>query len=201
MILTVGTDSTWSLRAWICCKLSQLNFELNIIDLTQPNYKTNILKHSPSGLVPALQIDQIHISDSLAIAEYLNEVSLGVLYPTSISERAAARSLCAELHSGFQNLRAQCPFSLDSVKPLSALTLEMQNEISRIEAIFAQAQLPYMYKNPGVVDAFYSVLAFRLNSYGIKLNGKAGDYQQQLLHWPTLKQAISQARQWNVIRC
>jgi len=196
MQLTVGTDSTWSLRAWICSQLAQLNVEVNVIDLTKSNYKSEIFKHSKTGLVPSLNQGTFVIHDSLAIAEYFNECSGGALYPDSGPERALARSLCLELHSGFMNLRSQCPFSLDPVAPLLAFSDDIKNELTRIESIFELAQLPFMFNSAGVVDAFYCILAFRLKAYGINLQGKAGSYQNSLLNWSNLKHAINLAKSW-----
>ncbi|MGL1959314.1 MAG: glutathione S-transferase N-terminal domain-containing protein [Colwellia sp.] len=196
MQLTVGTDSTWSLRSWICSQLAQLNVEVNVIDLTNSNYKSEIFKHSKTGLVPSLNEGTFVIHDSLAIAEYFNECSEGALYPQSLSERALARSLCSELHSGFMNLRSQCPFSLEPVDPLLEFNGEVRGELTRIESIFELAELPFMFNSAGVVDAFYCILAFRLKIYGINLQGKAGSYQNSLLNWSNLKQAINLAQSW-----
>lgn len=197
MELTVGTDSTWSLRVWICSQLAQIDVDVNVIDLTDSDYKTEIFKHSQTGLVPSLNEGTFVIHDSLAIAEYLNECSKGALYPNSISDRALARSLCSELHSGFMSLRSQCPFSLEQVTPLIEMSNDIENELNRIEEIFEKAQLPFMFNSAGVVDAFYSILAFRLKAYGIKLQGKAGVYQESLLSWDYLKHAIELAKSWN----
>jgi len=196
MKLTVGTDSTWSLRAWICSQLAELNVDVNVIDLTNSDYKSEIYKHSGAGLVPSLNEGTFVIHDSLALAEFFNEYSEGALYPKSQSERALARSLCSELHSGFMNLRAQCPFSLKPVAPLLEFDNEINNELIRIESIFELAQLPFMFNSAGIVDAFYSILAFRLKIYGIKFQGKAGTYQESLLNWSNLKQAITLAQSW-----
>lgn len=196
MKLTVGTDSTWSLRVWICSQLVAVDVDINVIDLTHLDYKAEIFNHSVTGLVPSLNEGTFVIHDSLAIAEFLNECSEGALYPDTISERALARSLCAELHSGFMSLRSQCPFSLEHVTPLVEFNSDIKQELIRIENIFESAQLPFMFKSAGVVDAFYSILAFRLNAYGIKLQGKAGEYQESLLSWSKLQQAIELAQRW-----
>ncbi|WP_444928727.1 glutathione S-transferase N-terminal domain-containing protein [Microbulbifer sp. SSSA002] len=196
MELTVGTDSTWSLRAWMCSQIAQLNVEVNVIDLTGRDYKAEVFKHSETGLVPTLNNGNINIHDSLAIAEYFNECSEGALYPEHPYERALARSLCSELHSGFMNVRANCPFTLNQVEPLKKLNNDIRDELARVESIFEKANLPYMFESAGVVDAFYSILAFRLKVYGITFRGNAGDYQESLLDWPILRQAISLARSW-----
>jgi len=199
MELIVGTDSTWSLRVWICLQIVNIKATDVVIDLTDADYKAKILAHSPSGLVPAFIDGHIEIHDSLAITEYLNESSLGGLYPDSVKQRAFARSLCAEMHSGFMNLRQQFSFTLKPVAKATLLSDEVKQEIARIEAIFESAELPFMFEFAGAVDAFYAILAYRLNSYGITLKGKAGEYQKSLLNWDLLKQAIIQAEEWETI--
>ncbi len=164
MELTVGTDSTWSLRVWICSQLTQVDVQVNIIDLTGSDYKSQIFKHSVTGLVPALNVGTFVVHDSLAIAEYFNELAQDGLYPSSSYERALARSLSFELHSGFINLRSHCPFTLEQVTPLLESNIDIKNELSRVAEIFSSAHLPFVFDDAGIVDAFYAILAFRLNS-------------------------------------
>ncbi|MEM0911878.1 MAG: glutathione S-transferase [Pseudomonadota bacterium] len=197
MKLIVGTDSTWSLRAWICARLAGLDVDIEVIDLSSLSYKNEIAKYSQAGLVPILEVESYAIHDSLAIAEYLQEISNGKLYPASEVERAQARSLCAELHSGFSHLRTKLPFTLNRISPYGYDDDEVENELRRIEQIFTQAQMPFMFGDASAVDAFYSILAFRLKTYGIELNGKAGEYQQSLLDWSVLNQSIELAAKWN----
>lgn len=197
MELVVGTDSTWSLRAWICGQLARIDFSINVIDFTHPDFKEKILQHSPSGLVPALIDKSLVVHDSLAITEYINEYSQGALFPTCKNNRALSRSLCAELHAGFFSLRSQCPFTLDEVVPRAVLSPAIKKELSRLEQIFEQAQLPFMFESAGAVDAFYAILAYRLQTYGVMLTGQAGEYQKSLLDWSHLQGAIKQAQQWS----
>lgn len=191
MTLISGTDSTWSLRAWLCARIAGLNPEVIRIDLTAPDFKQEILKYSSAGLVPVLIQDDLIIHDSLAIAEYLNEISGGKLYPDDTCERALARSLCAEMHSGFPNVREQCSFTQEEVPPLTEWDENIQAELSRISTIFAAARLPFMFEQLSAVDAFYAVLAKRLSHYGVMLEGKAGEYQQSLNDWPLLAEAFT----------
>jgi glutathione S-transferase len=196
MELVVGTDSTWSLRAWMCFQITCIDINVKVIDLTLKDYKTELYNYSPTGLVPALINGSTVIHDSLAIAEYVNEISKGQLYPVDTEQRAVARSLCAELHTGFFQLRNNCPFTLDEVTISLNKDEKILSELNRIEAIFSQAKLPFMYDSAGVVDTFYAVLAFRLNTYGIKFEGSAGRYQESLLSWNILENAIIQAMSW-----
>ncbi|EKO3437020.1 glutathione S-transferase [Vibrio fluvialis] len=196
MEMLVGNGSTWSLRAWMCGRLANVELGIKVVDLTNSDYKKHLAVQSPSGLVPALNIDGTVIHDSLAIAEYFNELADGGLYPRDALQRAVARSLCAEMHSGFLSLRRLCPFSLEPVEPLTELTPELEADIARATTVFNQAQLPFMFEQAGAVDAFYAVLAFRLQSYGVALEGKAGEYQQSLLEWPLTKDAVVEALRW-----
>lgn len=193
--LICGTESTWSLRAWMCAHLVGVQFEEQVIQLGAPGYKVELRKHSETGLVPVLDTVEIQIHDSLAIGEYLNELSGGILYPVDRWERARARSLCAELHSGFPVLREGCPFS-SAGKGIMRQSAGMERELLRLEAIFTGARLPFMFDRAGMVDVFYAIMAYRLEGYNISLPGKAGEYQQSLLGWDMLKAAITRARGW-----
>ncbi len=193
--LVVGTGSTWSIRAWICLKLANVDFSEYVVVLENADYKQKLLDVSPTGLVPVLNTGSISIHDSLAIAEYANECSNGAIYPAQQHKRALARSLCSELHSGFMHLRTHCPFTL-SQQPSVSLTPELIAEINRLNVVWSQAQGSFYFDEPSVVDAFYAVLAFRLKTYGIELSPKASAYQHALLTWPLFSLAIEQARQW-----
>ncbi|NRA62446.1 MAG: glutathione S-transferase [Psychrobium sp.] len=190
MKLVVGTSSTWSMRAWLCLKLADVDFEEFVIDLAADSYTEQLQQHSASKLVPVLQLAKLQIHDSLAIAEYVNELADYPLYPNDVNQRAIARSLAAELHSGFSTLRNECPFSLDKVIPV-VMSPAIANEVARLECIWSQARGEFYFEQAGIVDAFYSVLAYRLATYGITLEGHAGQYQQSLLQWPLFKQAIA----------
>lgn len=194
--LIVGTFSTWSMRAWMCLKLANIDFSEQVIILEKPDFKTTLNQHSPTGLVPVFIHNNCKIHDSLAIAEYANEMSAGALYPKAINERALARSYCAELHSGFTHLRSACPFTLTQ-QPIVTITPELQQELIRLTQIWSLAQGDFMFEKPSAVDAFYAILAYRLFVYGIELPAQAAKYQQSLLLWPLLESALSNARQWS----
>jgi glutathione S-transferase len=196
MKLIVGTDSTWSLRAFICAQIADIEINLKIIDLSKKDYKTEILKYSPTGLIPVLDTGSYIIHDSLAITEFFNEYSKGSLFPNSQQDRAISRSLCAELHSGFTEIRNQCSFSFKKQEPLVKISDRLKKELDRVCNIFEMAQTPYMFDFPGVVDAFYSVMAYRLQSYGIDFSGNAGVYQRSLLNWPIFTNTIDSSNKW-----
>ena len=197
MQLIVGAESTWSMRAWMAAKLVNLSPELVVIPLGADGYQQEMKKHSTTGLVPVLKHDGLQLHDSLAICEYLNELSTGALLPSDMKQRAIARSLCAELHSGFPTLRARCPFSIQPVTQLSDRA-PISGELRRMEQIFAAAEGGFMFNQPSLVDVFYAVMAYRMASYGLMLDGKAGEYQQRLCQWPLFQQALEAVRTWGV---
>jgi glutathione S-transferase len=195
LTLVVGTESTWSIRALLCVSISGLCCDEIIVDLGNGAYKEQLKEYSETMLVPVLVHNSVNVHDSLAIAEYINELTNGALYPKDKSERAIARSLCAELHSGFMHLRSACPFTFEQ-RAAVIVTPDIASELNRLKSIWCSAQGSFMYKSAGVVDAFYSVLAYRLSSYGFEFDGKAGLYQQSLLNWRLFQETINRASDW-----
>src|SRR5579883_2536723 len=105
--------SSWSLRGWLMLKQTGAAFEEVVIPLDEPNTRANILRHSPSGKVPALQHGAFTVWDSLAIGEYLAELfSQARLWPENRAARAIARAASAEMHSGFAALRSHLPMNV-----------------------------------------------------------------------------------------
>src|SRR5579871_4949803 len=107
-LLVVGSkrNTSWSLRPWIALKQAGITFDEVVIPLRQPDTRANILKYSPSGRVPFLRDGEVSVWDSLAICEYVAEMLPGAyLWPEDRGARAVARSISAEMHSGFQGLR------------------------------------------------------------------------------------------------
>ena len=187
MKLYVGTDSTWSLRALICFDIAQVVFDLEIFKLNDDASRKSLKEISPTGLVPFLRDEDLLISDSLSIAEYLNEYKKDSLYPIDPAKRALSRSLCTEIHSGFMSVRQQMPFSTSPNAKNISLSPLIQNELMRIESIFSDAKADFFWgEKPTAVDAFYSVMAFRLKLYGIDFSGNAGRYQNSMVKWDSL---------------
>ncbi|MPW30341.1 glutathione S-transferase [Agarivorans sp. B2Z047] len=194
--LIVGRDSTWSLRAYLCMQLAELEFSCNAIALGEAGYQQQLAKLSPSKLVPVLHVDDLVIHDSLAISEYINEQALGKLYPVQADLRAQARSYLAELHAGFTAIRQGLPFHFEKQARPASLSAEINTEIARLSEIWQQFDGCFAFNKAGSIDAFYVVMALRLANYGIELEGAAGRYQQHLISWPLFQRAINSAKQW-----
>ena len=192
MELLIGSHSSWSLRTLLCMKIAGITPQLIVFDLNSDESQQELKRVSPTGRVPVVTDNGLVVHDSLAIAEYLNEIKPGLLYSASTRLRAEERSLCAELHSGFSAIRRTMPFvACGDIAPVT-LSAETEKEITRINAVFDTAQGDFFRGHtPGAVDAFYSVMAYRLASYGICFAGRAGDYQHALTEWSFFGTALS----------
>jgi len=196
MQLVIGTKawSTWSMRPWLVLKRSGLAFEEVLIELRQENNMSEaaIRAHSPSGLVPALKDGDLTIVDSLAIGEYLAEKAPG-LWPKDVAARALARAAAAEMHSGFGSLRGECPMDLAAEPKAAELSAATQKDVRRIVALWGEMLGrfggPFLAGDWSIADAFYTPVATRFRTYGIKPSdygddGRAGEYCQRLLETP-----------------
>jgi glutathione S-transferase len=193
LILANKTYSSWSLRAWLAVKASGIAFEERCIALHQPDTREQILAFSPSGKLPCLLDNGLAIWDSLAIAEYLAE-EVTPLWPLDGAARAIARSVSAEMHSGFQALRSQMPMNLRRHAPLAQISPELAADIRRIEAIWNHCRAHYgghdrfLFGPYSIADMMFAPVAFRFESYGVRLEGAAQTYLQTLLAHPHLQE-------------
>lgn len=196
MELVIGTKtwSTWSLRPWLVMKATGAPFTETLVQLREVETSTQeILRHSPSGLVPVLKDGDLTIWDSLAICEYLAErFPAARLWPEDPADRALARSATAEMHSGFQSLRGECPMDL-SLMTTADLSDATQANVRRLVQLWSglleRSGGPFLFGGWTIADAFFTPVATRFRSYGIKTGdhgdaGAAGRYVQKLLETP-----------------
>lgn len=196
MEIVIGTKvwSTWSLRPWLVLKRTGAGFTETLVPLREVETSTTeILKHSPSGLVPVLKDGDLTIWDSLAICEYLAErFPDAKLWPAAPADRALARAATAEMHSGFGSLRGECPMDL-SLMTKADLSEPTQVNVRRLVALWSslleRSGGPFLFGEWGIVDAFFTPVATRFRSYGILLDdygdtGQAGRYVDRLLQTP-----------------
>ncbi len=172
--LVIGNKnwSSWSLRPWLAMTRAGLPFEEINIRLRQADSKAQILKHSPSGRVPALLDGDLAIWDSLAILEYLaDQHPEARLWPRERAARATARSVAAEMHAGFQALREHCPMDLLARAPQTSLPPEVEADIRRIVALWRECRQrfgtsgPFLFSEFSGADAMYAPVASRLRTY------------------------------------
>ena len=206
MELVIGTKkwSTWSMRPWLVLKHAGVEFHETEIALRQEQGLTEaqITPHSPSGLVPALKDGGLTVWDSLAICEYLAERFDG-LWPKDGDLRALARSAAAEMHSGFGSLRGECPMDLTLEPRAAQLSEATGKDIRRIVRLWNElldrSGGPFLAGAWSIADAFYTPVATRFRTYGVKLSdygdaGDAGAYAERLLETPEFRAWETAAR-------
>ena len=203
--LVIGNKnfSSWSLRPWLLLKQAELPFREIPVRLRQADTKAQILLHSPSGKVPALIDGDLTVWDSLAICEYLAEkASLNQvdLWPTDPKARAEARSVSAEMHSGFAALRQQMSMEVAASRPGEGQTPEVLADIARIADLWTScrerfaAAGPFLFGDFSVADAMYAPVAFRFHTYGVELPPLAAAYRDTLLALPAMQEWAADAR-------
>ena len=189
MILVIGNKnySSWSLRPWLAMKVLGLAFDEKRIPLYGEGAKGEILKHSPSGKVPCLVDGATVVWDSLAILEYLAERH-PQLWP---AERARARAIAAEMHSGFAHLRNHMGMNVRKRYPGRGRAPEALEDIRRIDAIWSQAKGPFLFGAFCAADAMYAPVALRFRTYEVRVSNR--EYYQALLGLPAMKEWIEGA--------
>lgn len=203
LTLVIGNKnlSSWSLRPWLLLRHLKLPFSEVKLLLDTPEFKTQLGQYSPAGRVPVLIDGDLHIWDSLAIAEYLNEQSGGRGWPTDPRLRAHARAISAEMHSGFAALRQNWPMKAtgrDVVVPLPPAGLE---DVARVDQIWQDCQSRYGAKGPwlfgefSIADAMYAPVVLRFNTYGAKLSAAASAYCKHVLEDSHMREWLKEAQQ------
>ena len=202
--LVIGNKnySSWSMRPWLALKANHIAFEEVFIPLyTGDTDKKRILGFTQSGKVPALLDDDVTIWDSLAIIEYAAErFPQTRLWPEDRASRAHARSISAEMHSGFAALRNECGMNLH--RPVGAIKLsaDARADIARIQQIWIECRERYGASGPfllgafGGADAMFAPVVMRFNSYAPKLSESALAYAARITALPIVAEWIEGAR-------
>lgn len=192
MLLVIGNwnYSSWSLRPWIALKMFGYEFDVKRIPLYGAGSKDEILKHSPAGKVPVLIDGATTVWDSLAILEYLAEKNPKV-WPANPADRARARSIAAEMHSGFPNLRTHMSMNVRKRYPGKGRTPEALAEVERVQEIWSAAKGPFLFGAFSAADAMYAPVVLRFRTYDVAVRNKA--YYDAMLSLPAMKEWIAAA--------
>jgi glutathione S-transferase len=194
MLLVIGNKnySSWSLRPWIALKVFGFEFEEKRILLDTEGSKEAILRYSSAGKVPVLVDGKNSVWDSLAILEYLAEKNRK-LWPADAAERAKARSLAAEMHSGFPQLRTHMSMNVRKRYPGKGRTPDVLVEIERIKAIWNEAKRPFLFGTFTAADAMYAPVVLRFRTYEVELPRSARAYYEAMLELPAMQEWIGAA--------
>ena len=199
--------SSWSLRPWLLMKHTGIAFDEVVLRLNfdaGSDFKHTLAALAPTLKVPVLVDAGFTVWDTLAIAEYLAEKfpQLG-LWPRDVQQRARARSLCAEMHSGFGALRNACPMNIEAdLTDVGARLLRdtpgVAQDLARIDAIWLQ-QLsasggPFLFGTFSIADAYFAPVATRIRSYGLPVSAPFAAYVERLLALPAMLEWCEAAR-------
>ncbi len=185
--------SSWSLRGWLLCKMAGRDFDERIAPIDDPATRAELLLLSPSFLVPCLEHGPVKVWDTLAIAEYLNEIRPDAgLLPADPAARSHCRAISGEMHSGFANLRSALPMNLKARHPGFKVWAGAQADINRVTAIWRECLQryggPYLFgAKPTIADAMYAPVCTRFATYDVKLDPASTAYRDLILRWPPMQ--------------
>lgn len=187
--------SSWSLRPWLVLKMLGEPFEEQQIDLYLSDTKARILAANPAGKVPVLIDRKLRVWDSLAICEYLAECfPAAKLWPDDPALRAVARSIVAEIHSGFSALREHLAMNLTLRHINYQSTPAVEFDIARIISLWEehlprhQADGDFIFGDFSIADAFFAPIATRFHTYKVKLPEQSQAYVDRLLALPAMRE-------------
>lgn len=187
-ILLIGSKnySSWSLRPWIFLRKAAFEFTEQIVYFDESGYQAQIAALSPSRRVPLLIDAGVKIWDSLAICEYAADLT-GRGLPSDRLARARARCVAAEMHSGFQALRNECPMNVRAGNRRVPLTPELQADIARIDEIWSSCRDEHgrggdwLCGDFSIADAMFAPVVFRFQTYGASLSRTSQTYMNHVL--------------------
>jgi glutathione S-transferase len=193
LTLVIGSKnySSWSLRPWMLLRHLGVAFEERVLPLYSPEFHAEIARINPARRVPVLLDGELTIWDSLAICEYLAEKT-GHGWPENVGARAHARSICAEMHSGFQALREACPFNARARNRKVPMTPELEADVRRIDEMWADCRQlhgragRWLFGHYSIADAMYSSVVLRFKTYGAELSPTSREYLNTVLADPPL---------------
>ena len=190
--------SSWSIRPWVLLKQAGIPFEEVMVrfDAFTPDshFKQRLGKLSPAGKVPVLVDGDLVVWDTLAIAEYVAErVPERQLWPHDVAARARARSICAEMHSGFQALRGACMMNIEADlthmgQIIQRDRADVRKDLARIDEMWSELLAahggPMLFGQFTVADAFYAPVCMRISGYGLKVSPAVAAYVERVKALP-----------------
>jgi len=201
--------SSWSMRPWVLLTQSEIEFEEVMVrfgsdPFTENSlFKQSVMAVNPTGRVPVLVDDALAVWDTLAIAEYVAEkYPEKNLWPHSVVARARARSVCAEMHSGFSSLRSACPMNIEADlsgvgaivwRDNSGLSADVGRIIGMWTELLAQHQGPMLFGKFSIADAYFAPVCMRLKSYVLPVPPHINDYIERVCALPGVAAWVADA--------
>jgi glutathione S-transferase len=201
LTLVIGNKnySSWSMRPWVAMRAFGIPFSEVRVLLDQPDTASRIAAYSGAGRVPVLIAGELTIWDSLAICEYLAEQFPDRhLWPRDVAARAMARSVSAEMHSGFSGLRSAMSMNIRRHLPGRGRTPEAQGDIGRISEIWEEClsrfgHHQFLFGDFSIADAFFAPVVMRFRSYGVSLAPALQAYCDRMLAHPAVARWVDEA--------
>jgi glutathione S-transferase len=200
--LVIGNKnySSWSLRPWLLLKHLGVAFEEILVPLDRPSTREDLEKYSPSARVPVLRHGELTVWDSLAICEYLAELT-GRGWPAAPAARAVARAVSAEMHSGFTTLRSLWPMNARARNRRTAMTAALEADVERIDQIWNDCRArfgaagPWLFGEYSIADAMFAPVVLRFNTYGAAaVSPTVRWYMASVLEDPPLQEWLQAAK-------
>ena len=199
--------SSWSMRPGVLLKQAGIAHEEVMVRFdgfdAQSKFKQALKDLNPVGKVPVLVDCDVTVWDTLAIAEYVAEkFPEKHLWPQAVAHRAHARSICAEMHSGFMGIRSACPMNIDAYLPeIGALAMRdkeaLRNDLKRIDSMFSsllkQHKGPMLFGEFSIPDAYFSPVVMRIKTYALPVSAETQAYIDRLCAMPGVKAWIDDA--------
>lgn len=209
LVIANRNYSSWSLRPWLVLTAAGVEFDEVLVQLGTPETEAAIRRWSPSGRVPAYRDGEIVVWDSLAICEHVAETHPGAnLWPVDPVARAIARSVTAEMHSGFSSLRQNMTMNIRASYPGKGRGEGVDADIARITAIWNDCRTRFgaggtlLFGRFTIADAFFAPVVSRFRTYGVELSGPSADYAEAVWALPAMQDWVEKARAepWKVAR-
>jgi glutathione S-transferase len=195
------------MRPWVMLKQAGIDFEEVMVRFdgfdAQSMFKKTLKDINPVGKVPVLVDGDLAVWDTLAIAEYVAEKFPDKkLWPSAVADRARARSICAEMHSGFAGIRSACPMNIDAHLPeIGALAMRdkeaVRNDLKRIDSLFSALlkahKGPMLFGAFSIPDAYFAPVVMRIKTYALPVSTETQAYIERLCAMPGVKAWIDDA--------
>lgn len=198
LVIVNKAYSSWSLRPWLVLTHFAIPFEETVIPMGRPETRSDIQKYSPTGKCPALIDGDVTVWESLAILEYLAESFPHLaIWPRDRRARALARTLSSEMHAGFHALRDHCPTQFLRPVRRIAINAEVEADVARIEAAWADARArfgaggPFLFGAFSAADAMFAPVVNRFHTYDIRVAAETRAYMEAIMALPAWKAWIA----------
>ncbi len=201
--LVIGNKnySSWSMRPWVLLRQAGIAFEEVQLEFNADARAQGAEAYSPTGLVPVLLANGAPVWDTLAICETIAEMHPQQgLWPAQARARQVARSICAEMHAGFRDLRASMPMNIRSAHPGKGMNPAVRRDIDRVAAIWQSCREDYgrngalLFGSFGVADAYYAPVVMRFMTYAVDLPPVARAYADAVRALPAVQEWMAAAR-------